>query len=206
MAIIDFGLDPVLSFQYRVVFLPAAVTNIGKSSVAKPSPMGGLMATGADALVAAANLVLGFNQISEVSLETEVETYREGGQNNLLHSFPNGTSAGSITLSHGLSRTSVAALLNNLIAGSDGSDFHEGQFALIIAYFQKMPIPFTGYALPLPTFWYFTDVWPSKIEIASAGGSSSEVLIESLTLTVKKAELDFIKLGNSFSTIKSLVR
>ncbi|MBN2824210.1 MAG: phage tail protein [Campylobacterales bacterium] len=202
MAIIDFGLDPVLNFQYRVVFLPAAITNIGKSIVAKPS--GGMMVTGADALVAAANLVLGFNQISEVSLETEVETYREGGQNNLLHSFPNGTSAGSITLSHGLSRTSVAALLNDLIAGSSG-DFYKGQFALIIAYFQKMPIPFTGYALPLPTFWYFTDVWPSKIEVASAGGSSGEVLIESLTLTIKKAELDFIKLKNSFSTIKSLV-
>lgn len=44
----------------------------------------------------------GFSECSGLQVETEVETYREGGLNEYVHKFPKGTKYGTITLKRGV--------------------------------------------------------------------------------------------------------
>lgn len=44
----------------------------------------------------------GFSEVSGLQVDTEVETYREGGLNNYVHNFPKGSKFSNLTLKRGL--------------------------------------------------------------------------------------------------------
>lgn len=159
--------EPVLNYQFKVFLVPTATDKKNES------------------LIKNANDALGFNEISMGSNETEVYEYREGGENTYVHSFPSFTKASNLILSHGLSSDATVSLLRNMITHSDDK-YEGGKFSMAIGMF--------SYPNTTPTFWYFTDVWPVKIEIGSLNtNEASAVVIERLELVVKKAELEVAK-------------
>lgn len=159
--------EPVLSYQFKVFLVPTATDKKNES------------------LIKNANDALGFNEISMGSNETEVYEYREGGENNFVYSFPSVTKSGNLVLSHGLSSDSTIGLLRKMITDAEGK-YEAGMFSMAIGMF--------SYPSTSPTFWYFTDVWPVKMEIGGFDTKSkNSVMIERLELVVKKAELNIAK-------------
>ncbi len=163
--------EPVLSYQFKVFLVPTATDKKNEK------------------LIKDASDALGFSEISMGSNETEVYEYQEGGENSFIHSFPSITKAGKLTLSHGLSSDSTAGALRKMITGAEDSKYEAGMFSMAIGMF--------SYPNSNPSFWYFTDVWISKMEIGGFKTGSSDVIIESLELVVKKAELEIAKGGGA---------
>ena len=161
--------EPVLSYQFKVFLVPTATDKKNES------------------LIKNSNDALGFNEISMGTNETEVYEYREGGENSFVHSFPSVTKAGNLILSHGLSSDSTIGLLRKMITNAEGK-YEAGTFSMAIGMF--------SYPNSSPTFWYFTDVWPVKMEIGGFDTKSkNSVMIERLELVVKRAELEIAKGG-----------
>ena len=159
--------EPVLSYQFKVFLVPTATDKRNEK------------------LIKEASDALGFSEIDMGGNETEVYEYQEGGENSFTHSFPTRTKAGRLTLKHGLSSDRTVGMLRNMITHSDDK-YEAGIFSMAIGMF--------SYPNTNPTFWYFTDVWISKMEISGfSADKSSSVMIESLELVVKKAELEIAK-------------
>ncbi len=163
----------VLSYQYRVFFLSIdSVTNVsGAKKITENVSASGKFSN--------MNAELRFSAISEASNTTEVKDYKEGGQNEFKHMFPDGTSAEQITLSRGLLKSTTIEVLRNYIT-NDKEEYHKGKFAMMIAFY---PRPNTK-----PFFLHFTKVWPVKLEFGALGSTSSEVVVEKLTLSVKQVK------------------
>ena len=123
--------------------------------------------------------LMGFSKVSELSNETDLFTYKEGGLNNHEHKLPNTTSYSNIVLEHGLSLdNTLYEWREKVISGNMEEALKNGS---IKVYSQNN----------LTSIWYFYGAWPSKLNIsaldASAGGSG-EVLLESVELVVERFE------------------
>jgi len=163
--------EPVLSYQFKVFLVPTATDKKNEK------------------LIKDASDALGFSEIDMGGNETEVYEYQEGGENSFVHSFPSITKAGKLTLKHGLSSDSTVGMLRNMITHSEGK-YEAGMFSMAIGMF--------SYPNSNPTFWYFTDVWITKMEVSGFNADkSSPVMIESLELVVKTAELEIAKSGGN---------
>ena len=175
--------EPYKAYKYRVLFAPISVTN-GSMDDIKKSKLN-------TAILLGANAVLGFNEIKGISNETPAYSYNEGGENIFGNTFPMHTGAGDVTLSHGATRMPTMSLIRNMVSGSKDSICEFAQFHLIIFMYGK----------GLPQFWVLRNVWPTKIEI---GGFSTDkkdkdnVIIESLTVSVERAEVEAVAITNAF--------
>ena len=123
--------------------------------------------------------MMGFSKVSELSNETDIFTYKEGGLNNHEHKLPNTTSYSNIILEHGLSLdNTLYEWREKVISGNMEEALKNGS---IKVYSQNN----------LTSIWYFYGAWPSKLNIsgldASAGGSG-EILLESVELVVERFE------------------
>ena len=122
---------------------------------------------------------MGFSKVSEISNETSVISYREGGLNNFEHKLPDSTTFSNITLEHGLSlNQALYEWRQDVIDGNFEEAMKDGT---IEVYNQNT----------LASIWYFYAAWPSKLVVSSLDASASgsgEVLIESVELVVESFE------------------
>lgn len=122
---------------------------------------------------------MGFSKVSEISNETSVISYREGGLNNFEHKLPDSTTFSNITLEHGLSlNQTLYEWRQDVIDGNFEEAMKDGT---IEVYNQNT----------LASIWYFYAAWPSKLVVSSLDASASgsgEVLIESVELVVESFE------------------
>ena len=175
--------EPYKAYKYRVFFVPISLTN-GSMEDIKKSKFN-------TAILLGANAVLGFNKIEGILNETPAYAYNEGGENAFGNTFPMHTGAGDVTLSHGATRMPTMSLIRNMVAGSKDSIYEFAQFHLIIFMYGK----------GLPQFWVLRNVWPTKIEIggfSTDNASSGDVIIESLTVSVERAEVEAVAITNAF--------
>ncbi len=181
--------EPYKSYKYKVFFVPTLLDWCGYGKNKNKEHKAGILGTlGNKALITEANLTLGFNKITGISNETPAYAYNEGGENRYGNTFPMHTGAGDVTFSHGATRASTMGFLRNMVAGSRGQ-YCSSQFSMLIFMYGK----------GIPQIWFLKDVWPIKIEI---GGYSTDrddkdnIIIESLTVSVERAELDAIRAMN----------
>ena len=176
--------EPYKSYKYKAIFIPTSLISSIKN-LSTDALEESMMNT---TIITSANLLLGFNKISTISNETIAYSYNEGGENAYGNTFPMHAGAGDVVLSHGATRMPIMGLLRNMIAGSFG-DYWTAQFSLLIFMYGK------GLS-HIPQIWVLKDVWPTKIEV---GGFSTEkesigdIIIESLTVSVERAELGLIR-------------
>ena len=122
---------------------------------------------------------MGFSKISELSNETSVFKYKEGGMNSSEHKLPQTTEYSNIVLEHGLSLdNTLYEWRQNVIDGHIDDALKNGY----IEVYTKNS---------LSSIWYFYGAWPSKMTISSLDASASgsgEVIVESVELVVDRFE------------------
>ena len=119
---------------------------------------------------------LGFSKVSEISDETEVFTYKEGGLNSFTHKLPNGTTCTNITLEHGLSLDDTLYKWREAVISGDIDEALKS--GTIKIYSENNA----------STIWEFHGAWPSKLTISGLDASAGEVVVESVELVVERLE------------------
>ncbi len=111
----------------------------------------------------------GFTDVSGLSVQTEVDSIREGGVNDFEYKLPRGTKYTDITLKRGLTDWELYNWYKDVIHGKisrkSGAIYlldHEGN--------QVMD-------------WYFFEAYPVKWDVSSFNATSNTVASETLVLT-----------------------
>jgi phage tail-like protein len=111
----------------------------------------------------------GFTDVSGLSIQTEVDSIREGGVNDFEYKLPRGTKYTDITLKRGLIDRELyywyKDVVNGIINRKSGAIYlldHEGN--------QVMD-------------WYFFEAYPVKWDVSSFNATSNTVASETLVLT-----------------------
>lgn len=140
-----------------------------------------------------------FKEMSELSNETEVETYEEGGLNGYVHRFPKHTEYSTITLKRGLGIDNELYEWRQLVInGQMDKAKKDGTIKFYKKYFDES----TKSKISAGTFkradasytesskvFGFYNAWPSKLEISEVDASSNgEVVIESVELVLERFE------------------
>ncbi len=97
-------------------------------------------------------VVGGFSEVSGITVETEVETIREGGANNIEYKFPKSTKYSDITLKHGITDSDVLwnwyrDVMNGKVRRKNITIFLLGQLgneSLKWGFFDAYPIKWEG--------------------------------------------------------------
>lgn len=117
----------------------------------------------------------GFSECSGLEAETEVETYREGGQNGYLHHFAGPTKYPPLVLKHGL--TWIDGLwawhqevIANVGTGTGGIQRHNGTIYLLDR--NRIPV----------LWWNFKEALPVKWTGPSLRADAAQVAVESIEL------------------------
>ncbi|MCZ7384206.1 MAG: phage tail protein, partial [Candidatus Methanoperedens sp.] len=111
----------------------------------------------------------GFTDVSGLSIQTEVDSIREGGVNDFEYKLPRGTKYTDITLKRGLIDWELynwyKDVINGIINRKSGAIYlldHQGN--------QVMD-------------WYFFEAYPVKWDVSSFNATSNTVASETLVLT-----------------------
>jgi phage tail-like protein len=111
----------------------------------------------------------GFTDVSGLSIQTEVDSIREGGVNDFEYKLPRGTKYTDITLKRGLTDWELynwyKDVINGIISRKSGAIYlldHEGN--------QVMD-------------WYFFEAYPVKWDVSSFNSTSNTVASETIVLT-----------------------
>ncbi len=111
----------------------------------------------------------GFTEVSGLSIQTEVDSIREGGVNDFEYKLPKGTKYTDITLKRGLTDWELynwyQDVINGIISRKSGAIYlldNEGN--------QVMD-------------WYFFEAYPVKWDMSSFNATSNTVASETLVLT-----------------------
>jgi len=99
--------------------------------------------------------VAGFSEVSGIQVETETETYEEGGVNDFVHQFPKRTKYQNITLKRGISDMQEfwnwhQDVVNGVIKRKNGSIIlldSKGEEKWRWNFVQAFPVKWTGPAL-----------------------------------------------------------
>lgn len=111
----------------------------------------------------------GFTDVSGLSIQTEVDSIREGGVNDFEYKLPRGTKYTDITLKRGLIDLELynwyKDVINGIINRKSGAIYlldHQGN--------QVMD-------------WYFFEAYPVKWDVSSFNSTSNTVASETIVLT-----------------------
>ncbi len=121
--------------------------------------------------------MMGFSKVSELSNETDVETYKEGGINGREHKLPNGSTYSNITLEKGLSLdNTLYEWREDVLKGDMTKALKSGS----IKVYTKGQVT---------SIWYFHGAWPSKLNVSGFDATGSgDVLVESVELVIERFE------------------
>ena len=124
---------------------------------------------------------LGFKEMSELSNETAVKTYEEGGLNGYVHKFPEHTEFSNIELKRGIGiDDTLYDWRQQVIDGEMDQAKRNGT----IKFYN-----FDKEGHEVSKVWAFYNAWPSQLQIsASDATGSGEVIIESVSLVVERFE------------------
>ncbi len=116
----------------------------------------------------------GFTEVSGLSIQTEYDTVKEGGENNFEHRLPKGTKSTDITLKRGLIDSTLLDWYMNVINGKierkDGSIILCDRFNCFDTEHQVIE-------------WNFFEAYPVKWEGSAFNATSNTIVSETLVLT-----------------------
>lgn len=119
---------------------------------------------------------MGFSKVTELSNETEVFTYKEGGLNSISHKLPNGSSTSNITLEHGLALDDTLYEWRESVINGDLDDALKSGSIKIYSE--------SGSS----TIWYFDGAWPCKLNVSGLDAGNGDVVVESVELVIERLE------------------
>jgi phage tail-like protein len=114
-----------------------------------------------------------FQEVSGLSVTMNTESVTEGGQNRYVHKLPTRPNYSDITLKRGLFMSSL--LVEWVRKGIEDYDFEPVN--VLITLLNDMHIPVFG--------WHVINAIPVKWEVSSLNAESSQLVIESMTLSYR---------------------
>lgn len=111
----------------------------------------------------------GFSEVSGMSIETEIETIREGGANDIEYKLPKGTKYSNLTLKHGI--TDSDTLWNWYTDVTNGKVRRKNITIFLLDRLGKERLQ-----------WGLFDAYPVKWEGPAFNALSSTIAIETLVL------------------------
>ncbi|MGB9927647.1 MAG: phage tail protein [Methanosarcina sp.] len=114
-------------------------------------------------------IVGGFSEVSGLSIETEIETVREGGANDIEYKFPKGTKFSNLTLKHGVTDSNTLWKWYRDVTNGKIKRRNITIFLLDLLGERRL-------------HWAFSDAYPIKWEGPSFNALSNTVAIETLVL------------------------
>ena len=126
----------------------------------------------------------GFTEVSGISIQTDYDTIKEGGENNFEHRLPRGTKSTDITLKRGLIDSTLLDWYMDVIDGKierkDGSIILCDQFN---CYDEEHHV----------IEWDFYEAYPIKWEGSAFNSTTNTIVSETLVLTHQGIEKKFMK-------------
>lgn len=110
----------------------------------------------------------GFSEVSGLSVETEVESRKEGGENNFEYKLPKATKYGNLTLKRGISDDNLWSWYKDVIYGKIER--------------QNISVCLLDEVGNEVMRWNFEKAFPVKWNGPSLNASSSSVAVESLVI------------------------
>jgi len=111
----------------------------------------------------------GFSEVSGLSLQTEVEDFKEGGVNDFVYKLPKGTTYTDLTLKRGLIDLELWDWYWDVVKGT----IKRANITISLCDDSGDPI----------ISWDYGEAFPIKWEGPQFNGKSSEIATETLTLT-----------------------
>jgi len=113
-----------------------------------------------------------FQEVSGLSVDVQMETFREGGQNRFEHQLPVRTNYTDITLKRGMFETpsGVMAWCINAV-----QNFIFQPTNLLVSLMNDIHVPVQS--------WYVVNAIPKRVEFSSLNAEQNQVAIETLVLS-----------------------
>jgi phage tail-like protein len=111
-----------------------------------------------------------FQEVSGLSLNVNVDTYREGGENRFVHRLPGRTTYSDLVLKRGMTLVSgvTAWCLDAL------ENFNYKPTNMLISLLNEQHLPVSS--------WYIANAIPIKYDITGLNAEQGQIVIESMTL------------------------
>ncbi|HTA26592.1 MAG TPA: phage tail protein [Bacteroidia bacterium] len=111
-----------------------------------------------------------FQEVSGLSVNVDLETYKEGGENRFVHRLPGRTQYSDLVLKRGFTLVSgVTAWCIDAV-----ENYNYNPCNLIVSLLDSNHLPVSS--------WYVVNAIPIKYDISSFNAEQSQIVIESLTL------------------------
>jgi phage tail-like protein len=113
-----------------------------------------------------------FQEVSGLSVDLDMESFKEGGQNRFEHQLPVRTRYGDITLKRGMNElpSGVMAWCINAV-----QNFTFQPTNVLITLLNDLHVPVQN--------WYVVNAIPKRVEFATLNAEQSQVAIETLVLS-----------------------
>jgi len=114
---------------------------------------------------------MGFQEVSGLVLEVNLDTYNEGGENRFVHRLPGKTKYSDLVLKRGM--TPAPSGITAWVVDAT-ENFNYAPTNLLVSLLDENHLPVTS--------WYVVNSIPMKAEISSLNAEDGKIVIESLTL------------------------
>lgn len=113
---------------------------------------------------------IAFQEVSGLSINVELETYKEGGENRFAHRLPARTTYSDLVLKRGF--TLISGVTAWAIDAVENYDYQPCN--LLVSLLDENSVPVSS--------WYVVNAIPIKYDISPFNAEQSQIVIESLTL------------------------
>jgi phage tail-like protein len=111
-----------------------------------------------------------FQEVTGLTVDVNLDTYNEGGENRFVHRLPGRTKYGDLVLKRGMTLVSgVTAWVVDAI-----ENFNYQPTNMLISLLNEDHLPVSS--------WYITNAIPIKYDITGLNAEQNQIVIESLTL------------------------
>lgn len=111
-----------------------------------------------------------FTEVNGLTMDVNLDTYNEGGENRFVHRLPGRTRYSDLTLKRGM--TLVSGVTAWCLDAIENFNFQPTNMLISLLNEQHLPV----------SSWYVVNAIPIKYELAGFNAEQSQVVIESMTL------------------------
>jgi phage tail-like protein len=111
-----------------------------------------------------------FQDVSGLTVDVNLDTYNEGGENRFVHRLPGRTKYGDLILKRGMPL--VSGITAWCVDAVENFNYQPTNMLISLLNADHLPV----------TSWYVANAIPIKYDISSFNAEQSQIVIESLTL------------------------
>jgi phage tail-like protein len=136
-----------------------------------------------------------FQEVTGLTVDVDVDTYTEGGENRFVHRLPSRTRYNDLVLKRGMTLVSgITAWCIDAV-----QNFNYQPTNLVVSLLDEQHLPVSS--------WYVVNAIPIKYDISGLNAEQNEIVIESITLSYEYFKMLNLSgaVGTAISAVANLV-